>query len=236
MMAKNFFFFKFIPTEWMTGDIVYEDFDVQGLFINICSLYWQRDGILSVEDINKRYKRTDLTDKLIGRFITVNEGFISIKFLDEQLIEADHICKKNSDNGKMGGRPKKANQKPKKAPGFKNKPNHNPTESQLKAKKSKIEVEVELHTELEQEKESDKEVEGTTDIVNCLDIALKDSRWIKASKATKELLEDFNKVLEERGIYKKLPIDYKTHFVNWKKKLPVPSKNKETFSREENQW
>ena len=222
MMAKNFFFFKFIPTEWMTGDIVYEDFDVQGLFINICSLYWQRDGVLSVEDINKRYKRTDLTDKLIGRFITVNEGFIAIKFLDEQLIEADHISKKNSNNGKLGGRPKKPNQKP--------------NETQPKAKKSKIEVEVELHTELEQEKESDKEVEGTTDIVNCLDIALKDPRWIKASKATKELLEDFNKVLEERGIYKKLPIDYKTHFVNWKKKLPVPSKNKETFSREENQW
>ena len=85
----------------------------------------------------------------------------------------------------------------------------------------------------EQEQEQDKDV---IDIVQCLDIALKDSRWIKASKATKELLEDFNKVLEERGIYKKLPIDYKTHFVNWKKKLPVPSKNKETFSREENQW
>ena len=98
---------------------------------------------------------------------------------------------------------------------------------------------IDTHTQEEEEKEQEKEQEedkDVIDIVQCLDIALKDPRWIKASKATKELLEDFNKVLEERGIYKKLPIDYKTHFVNWKKKLPVPSKNKETFSREENQW
>jgi hypothetical protein len=111
-MAKNFPYFKFVATEWLTGDIVYEDFHIQGLFINICALYWQRDGKLSLEDINKRYK-TEIIGNLIDRFFTVNDGFISIKFLDEQLIDAGHISKVNSENGKKGAMAKrnKANAK-----------------------------------------------------------------------------------------------------------------------------
>lgn len=101
-MAKNFPYFKFIATEWLTGDIVYEDFDVQGLFINICALYWQRDGKLSIEDITKRYKNETLIQSLSGRYFSVNDGFITISFLDEQLIDANHISKTNSENGKKG--------------------------------------------------------------------------------------------------------------------------------------
>lgn len=105
-MAKNFPFFKFIATEWLTGDIVYEDFNIQGFFINICALYWQRDGELTIDEINKRYKDPELLSKLTDRFFSVSDGFISIKFLDEQLIEANHISKVNTENGKKGGRPK----------------------------------------------------------------------------------------------------------------------------------
>jgi len=100
-MAKNFPYFKFLATDWLTGDIVYEDFSTQGLFINICALYWQRDGKLSIEDINKRYK-TEIINNLTDRFFTINNGFISIKFLDEQLIDAGHVSKINSENGKKG--------------------------------------------------------------------------------------------------------------------------------------
>jgi len=101
-MAKNFPYFKFIATEWLTGDIVYENFDVQGLFINVCALYWQRDGKLSIEDVSKRYKNEELIQSLSGRFFLVNDGFISIGFLDEQLVDANHISKTNSENGKKG--------------------------------------------------------------------------------------------------------------------------------------
>lgn len=105
-MAKNFPYFKFIATEWMTGDIVFEDLSVQGLFINICALYWQRNGELSIDDINKRFRNPDELPKLSDRFITVNNGFITIKFLDEQLDAASQISAKNSQNGSKGGRPK----------------------------------------------------------------------------------------------------------------------------------
>lgn len=106
-MAKNFPYFKFIATEWLTGDIVYEDFDTQGLFINICALYWQRDGKLSIEDITKRYKNEKLIQTLSGRFFAVLNGFISISFLDEQLVDANHISKVNSENGKKGAEKRK---------------------------------------------------------------------------------------------------------------------------------
>ena len=106
-MAKNFPYFKFIATEWLTGDIVYEDFESQGLFINICALYWQRDGKLSIEDIIRRYKNESIIQSLSGRFFSVNDGMISINFLDEQLVDANHISKVNSENGKKGAEKRK---------------------------------------------------------------------------------------------------------------------------------
>ena len=55
-----------------------------------------------------------------------------------------------------------------------------------------------------------------------------DNRWVQANKATRNDLEAFNKKLEGRGIYKKNPADYKTHFHNWKaggmKDLPMTTK------------
>lgn len=100
-MAKNFPYFKFFPTEWLTGNIAYEDLEIQGLFINICSIYWQRDGNLSIDDIKRRYKKENLIDSLVsGGFIKVESDLISIDFLNEQLEAANHISRKNSENGK----------------------------------------------------------------------------------------------------------------------------------------
>ncbi|MEY2868908.1 MAG: Cellulophaga phage phi19:1 [Bacteroidota bacterium] len=112
-MAKNFPYFKFTATEWLTGDIVYESLELQGLFINVCALYWQRDGKLTIEDLIRRYKNESLIKELIDRYIWNMQGNILIKFLDEQLIEANHISKVNSENGKKGAEAKrnKANAK-----------------------------------------------------------------------------------------------------------------------------
>jgi hypothetical protein len=101
-MAKGLPYFKFIVTDWLTGDIVFEDLETQGLFINICAIYWQRDGDLSVQDIEKRFKCSDRLAKLSDRFISVDDDQISIRFLDEQLHERGHVSEKNSKNGKLG--------------------------------------------------------------------------------------------------------------------------------------
>lgn len=140
-MAKNFPYFKFFPTEWMTGDIVFEDFETQGLFINICALYWQRNADLTIEDINKRFKYPTKLANLTDRFFSLSEDKILIKFLDEQLVDAGHISKTNSENGSKGGRPKGAKTLGKK-------PTANRPQSETKAKKSKEEKEKEEEKEL----------------------------------------------------------------------------------------
>ena len=173
VMAKNLPYFKFITTEWLTGDITFEDLCTQGLFINVCALYWQRDGKLTTDEINRRYKNPELLKSLIGRYIKVKSGFISIKFLDEQFDEFEFISKRNSKNGKSGGRPKTEPNEDLKS-GL-----HNPLEiidlekatalsgfqvanqvdSDIKAKKSHIEIDKELDKEIEEDEEKKEEKE-----------------------------------------------------------------------------
>lgn len=115
-MAKNFPYFKFTSSEWLTGDIVFEDLETQGLFINICAIYWQRDGELLIDDIEKRFenslgkaKLSECLAKLSDRFLSVKDkkiGKISIKFLDEQFVLISEISHQNSLNGSKGGKAK----------------------------------------------------------------------------------------------------------------------------------
>lgn len=116
-MSKELPYFKFIATEWLTGDIVFEPLDVQGLFINICAIYWQRNGELTMADLSRRYANSsERLAMLADRYIIVSDGKISIKFLDEQLFERGELSAKNSINGKKGGEAKaaKMNKKTKK--------------------------------------------------------------------------------------------------------------------------
>ena len=141
LMAKGLPYFKFTPTEWLTGDICFESFEVQGLFINICALYWQRDGQITLEDIERRYKKPTALDSLLGRFLSVNNGFITINFLDEQFAERKHISVTNSENGSKGGRPKTLGIKPTaKRPLSETKPNESQQEREREIEKNKKKI------------------------------------------------------------------------------------------------
>jgi hypothetical protein len=110
-MAKDLPYFKFITAEWLTGNIAHEPFEVQGIFINICALYWQRGGVLEKDDVVLRFKKKNLIDKLSGRFFSESGRFIRIAFLDEQLTDRQSLSETNANNGKKGGRPKKSETK-----------------------------------------------------------------------------------------------------------------------------
>ena len=117
-MKKEMPWFKFKVAEWLTGDIVFEPFNVQGLFINLCALYWQKKGKLTVDDVNNRYKNPPELQVLTDRFISVSGGLIGIKFLEEQSEEQKSTSVQNSENGKKGGRPKGSKTMRKKATAF----------------------------------------------------------------------------------------------------------------------
>lgn len=136
-MAKGFPYFKFVATEWLTGDIVFEDYELQGIFINVCAIYWHRNGDVTIDEVEKRLKTVRL-NSLSPRFISVNEGKITIDFLDEQLIAANYKSKVNSGNGKLGGRPKTQDKKP----------NAKRTQTERKAKKTQEEEEIEKEKDI----------------------------------------------------------------------------------------
>ena len=128
-MAKELPYFQFEPAEYLTKDISFCSLSAQGLFINICSYYWQRECKLTKEQFLKRLNNELEFNELLneGVFSVDDEGFISIKFLDLQYAKATNKSVTNSENGSKGGRPKKAK--------------INPNETEIKANQNPIKSE-----------------------------------------------------------------------------------------------
>lgn len=126
-MAKELPYFKFEPAEYLTKDISFCSLSAQGLFINICSYYWQRGCELSKDQLLKRLNyENELNELITEGVIDCENGIIKIKFLDSQLFEVEEKSKTNSANGSKGGRPKKNRNE------IEIKPNENPIESESK--------------------------------------------------------------------------------------------------------
>lgn len=146
-MAKILPYFKFDVSEWISGSITLEDYEIQGVFINLCAYYWHRQGNLTLTEIKRRLLNSKPTafDSLIkSKLIHVKNDTIKIDFLDEQLHERGLLCITNSRNGKKGGRPK-ANKD------AENKPTALLSVKKIKAKKSNKEEEREEEEERERE-------------------------------------------------------------------------------------
>jgi len=115
-MAKELPYFQFEPAEYLTKDISFLSLTTQGLFINICAYYWQRQCQLTKAQILRRLNYPDELNELIDEgIIELNycdgefkDEEISIKFLDLQYDKATFKSETNSKNGAKGGRTVKA--------------------------------------------------------------------------------------------------------------------------------
>src|SRR5690606_36660828 len=111
-MAKYLPYFQFEPAEYLTGDISFCSLSAQGLFVNICAYYWQRECQLSKEQLLRRLNHENEFNELVSEgVISVENDEISIKFPDNQFEEINVRSKINSANVKKGGRPKKTTHK-----------------------------------------------------------------------------------------------------------------------------
>lgn len=125
-MAKELPYFQFEPAEYLTKDISFCTLSAQGLFINICSYYWQRQCDLSKIQFLKRFNYKEEFEELLTEgIIDLEEDKIVIKFLDNQYFNATSKSSINSLNGAKGGRPKKQIE-------TEIKPNQNPIETESK--------------------------------------------------------------------------------------------------------
>lgn len=101
-MSRELPYFKFFTSEWLNGDITLEDYELQGLFINVCGYYWHKECQVSFEQLNKKFRNSRI-EELIGQFIDVDiDGFVHVSFLDEQHTEFAIRKEKLSQAGKKG--------------------------------------------------------------------------------------------------------------------------------------
>ena len=100
-MSKELPYFKFHCDQWLGKKITLESFELQGLFINVCAIYWANDCDIKIATLTKRYGDAILSLIAEG-FIKDKNGVAKINFLDSQWQERYKIHKKNSDSGRAG--------------------------------------------------------------------------------------------------------------------------------------
>ena len=103
-MSKELPFFKFNATEWITGNISYESFEIQGAFISVCAEYWNRNNQMSIDEAKLRLRDAKMIDLLIEkRYLKTKKNNLVISFLD---LEKETISAKRlvlSESGRKGG-------------------------------------------------------------------------------------------------------------------------------------
>ena len=103
-MSKELPFFKFNATEWITGNISYESFELQGAFISVCAEYWNRNNTLTIEEAKLRLRNSELIEKLIEKnYLKTKKTFLVISFLDLERKEISAKRLKLSESGRKGG-------------------------------------------------------------------------------------------------------------------------------------
>jgi len=113
-MSKEIQYFRFTPQEWQNGDISLCDYDLKGLFIDICSFYWVRDCSITLAMLKQKFSNaTKKIEKLVElgilRFDDEKSEYISINFLNEQLDVLSLLRMKRQSAGSLGGRQKSSN-------------------------------------------------------------------------------------------------------------------------------
>jgi len=177
-MAKELPYFKFEPAEYLTKDISFCSLAAQGLFINVCSYYWQRNCELTKDQLLKRLNYPkELGELMQEGVIDITNNIISIKFLDKQLSSVEDKSKTNTINGSKGGRPKK---NPIKSESKANdNPTHNPTESESKGiREDKIRVEKIREEKIKKNKTLLSEIE-ISDVQDSLKIYFSTARYFQ---------------------------------------------------------
>ena len=146
-MAKELPFFKFNVSEWLTGDISYESYELQGLFIKVCAEYWNRNNKMTIESAKQRTREPELVEQLVQKgYILKKRNAIFISFLDEERGSIEAKSLKLSNAGRKGGL--------------------SSAQGRLKHKEIEIDIEVDKEIEVDKDKDKDKDKEKKEPILH----------------------------------------------------------------------
>ena len=197
-MAKEIPYFKFFIGEWANGDITCESYEAQGIFINICSIYWAKLGNLTESHIRKKFKSDEAINELIeASIIKIEDGKVIINFLDEQLQEDQLLRRVRSAGGKKSAEKRK-----------KIKTSSTGVKDQLKTSSTNNSIEQNRTEDIKSDK-----VLKTFDITSFENLEMR----LKTSKAEiKKKLEEFLEIEKITPTFKNKQIgEILKHFRNW---------------------
>ena len=96
--TAKFHWFKFEPDEWLFGDITTLQFDIQGVFINLCVFYWTKAGNVKTTSAKRRYGADKIDILLEHDIIKEQDGYLAISFLDSQIENCQDKTQKYREN------------------------------------------------------------------------------------------------------------------------------------------
>jgi hypothetical protein len=93
--TKKLPFFKFDVNAWMLGKVQFLTLEERGIFIELCVRIWMEKGSVKNDEFLHRFLKIEmpLLAKALKTFLTLgilieNDGFLSVKFINEQLCES----------------------------------------------------------------------------------------------------------------------------------------------------
>lgn len=92
--------FKFSPSDWIMGKISKMPLKIQAEYLRFICIYWNKGCIVSKEDA-RLYFSDQAWEKLNEfKILNINNGDVSILFLDKQMESINDISIKRSEAGK----------------------------------------------------------------------------------------------------------------------------------------
>ena len=97
---------KLLPIDvekWISGDISVEQFDVQGIFFSICCVYYKKDCLCKIVDIEKRFPNNKKElDYLYQKYIQKEGEDIKIEWVNTIFKRKQSTSSINKKNGQKG--------------------------------------------------------------------------------------------------------------------------------------
>jgi len=114
-------YFKFNVLDWIKGKVQLLSNEEKGIFIELCARIWCESGKLKNDDILHRLIRVEKAKFLLALkafcelgILEEKDGYLSVKFLETQIIIGFQFIEKQRKNGAKGGRPQNPNKAHKK--------------------------------------------------------------------------------------------------------------------------
>ena len=99
-MSKELPYFKFEPAGWKFGRIQKRSKEAKVAFMDLICKYWHDECVMTLEDAKLDFGDEEISELLKYKILKLDDEFIKVDFLDDQMLEIEKTSKKQSEKGK----------------------------------------------------------------------------------------------------------------------------------------